>query len=111
MIFINIISSFPATIYKLAGLQRVHYAGKTAGGKIYKVQSTHIPINVNASAIIGIIFAISVMQYPVTIKPNEMADNMHKSSGFTPGIRLGETTARYIENVLTKVAVLGYKMF
>jgi len=189
LIFINIISSFPATIYKLAGLQSagsvsfvgviafiivaialflmvivmclaerripVHYAGKTAGGKLYKGQSTHIPINVNASAIIGIIFAISVMQFPVTIgqfwptspfykfitgskfslfkdsswqyaltyfaltvfftwfytqvtfKPDEMAENMHKSSGFIPGIRPGEPTARYIENVLTKVAILG----
>ncbi|AND86108.1 preprotein translocase subunit SecY [Clostridium tyrobutyricum] len=133
----------------------IQYAGKTAGGRMYKGQSTHIPINVNGSAVIGIIFAISVMQFPMTIgqfwpnssfykfvmtgsfspfkqssweyallyflltifftwfytqvtmKPEEMAENMNKSSGFIPGIRPGEPTAVYIEKVLTKVAILG----
>lgn len=133
----------------------VQYAGKTAGGKVYRGQSTHIPINVNASAVIGIIFAVSVMQFPATIgifwpesafnlfitgskfspfrsnswqyaltyfaltifftwfytqvtfKPEEMAENMHKSSGFIPGIRPGEPTALYIERVLGKIAIIG----
>ena len=43
----------------------------------------------------------------VTMKPEEMAENMNKSSGFIPGIRPGEPTAVYIEKVLTKVAILG----
>ena len=33
----------------------------------------------------------------ITFKPDEMSENMHKSSGFIPGIRPGEPTARYIE--------------
>lgn len=189
LIFVNIISRFPTTIYQLVGLQQaetvnfielivlavvafalfiavvimslaerripVQYAGKTVGGKVYKGQSTHIPINVNASAVIGIIFAISVMQFPLTIgqfwpesafykfitmgkfslfkeaswqyaltyflltifftwfytevtfKPEEMAENMHKSSGFIPGIRPGEPTANYIEKVIGRVSILG----
>jgi preprotein translocase subunit SecY len=189
LIFVNIISRFPSTVYSIAGLQTagtvnfvevimfiaavfamflavvimslaerripVQYAGKTAGGKVYRGQSTHIPINVNASAVIGIIFAISVMQFPMTIgqfwpnsafnlfitgsqfspfkesswqyaltyfvltifftwfytlvtfKPEEMAENMHKSSGFVPGIRPGEATANYIEKVLGKISVIG----
>ena len=37
----------------------------------------------------------------VTFKPDEMAENMHKSSGFIPGIRPGEHTANYIDKVLT----------
>ena len=189
LIFVNIISRFPATFYSIIGLQKaesvnfvevimliavifalfvavvmmslaerripVQYAGKTAGGKVYRGQSTHIPINVNASAVIGIIFAISVMQFPMTVgqfwpnsafnlfitgsmyspfkesswqyavtyftltifftwfytqvtfKPEEMAENMHKSSGFIPGIRPGEPTANHIEKVLGKIAVIG----
>ncbi len=189
LIFVNIVSRFPSTLYSIAGLQSaetvnfvevimfaaaifvlfvavvimslaerripVQYAGKTAGGKVYRGQSTHIPINVNASAVIGIIFAISVMQFPMTIgqfwpdsafnlfitgskfspfkenswqyamtyfiltifftwfytqvtfKPEEMAENMHKSSGFIPGIRPGEPTAAHIEKVLGKIAVIG----
>lgn len=133
----------------------IQYAGKTNAGRMYKGQSTHIPINVNGAAVIGIIFAISVMQFPttigqfwpnsafaqfvtassfspfkesnwqypvlyflltifftwfyteVTMKPEEMAENMNKSSGFIPGIRPGEPTAIYIERVLARVAVLG----
>ncbi|MCJ7691539.1 MAG: preprotein translocase subunit SecY, partial [Clostridiaceae bacterium] len=43
----------------------------------------------------------------VTFKPDEMAENMHKSSGFIPGIRPGENTANYINKVLTKISILG----
>lgn len=45
----------------------VQYAGKAAGGKVIKSQSSHIPINMNASCIIAIIFAMSVMGFPETI--------------------------------------------
>ncbi|MFL0249179.1 preprotein translocase subunit SecY [Clostridium neuense] len=45
----------------------VQYAGKAAGGKVIKGQSSHIPINMNASCIIAIIFAMSVMGFPETI--------------------------------------------
>lgn len=189
LIFVNIVSRFPASLSTIASLQStesvnfvevimllaaililfvavvimslaerripVQYAGKTAGGKVYRGQSTHIPINVNASAVIGIIFAVSVMQFPstigqfwpnsafnlfltgstyspfkasswqyaltyfiltifftwfytqVTFKPEEMAENMHKSSGFIPGIRPGDPTAAHIEKVLGRIAVIG----
>jgi preprotein translocase subunit SecY len=36
-----------------------------------------------------------------------MAENMHKSSGFIPGIRPGDYTARYIEKVLNRVSLIG----
>lgn len=133
----------------------VQYAGKTAGNRTFKGQTTHIPIGLNSASVIGIIFAMSVMQFPATIaqfaptsafgkfitsspysvfksntisyavvyfimvlfftwfytqvtfKPDEMAENMHKSSGFVPGIRPGEPTARFIERVLNKVSLIG----
>ncbi len=131
----------------------VQYAGK-ATAKGLKGKSSYIPLNINSSAIIAIIFAMSVMQFPlmilqfwpksaaysfiltskysifkqnsigfmiaefvfiifftwfytqITFKPDEMAENMHKSSGFIPGIRPGEPTARYIETVLGNVSIL-----
>jgi preprotein translocase subunit SecY len=43
----------------------------------------------------------------ITFKPDEMAENMHKSSGFIPGVRPGQNTARHIEKVLTRIALLG----
>lgn len=133
----------------------VQYAGKTVGNKVFKGQSTHIPINLNASGIIAIIFAMSVMEFPntlarfwptkpwamwimnspysvfvhnsvlyavvdfilvvfftwfyteITMKPDEMAENMHKSAGFIPGIRPGEPTAIYITKVLAKISFIG----
>jgi preprotein translocase subunit SecY len=43
----------------------------------------------------------------VTFKPDEMAENMHKSSGFIPGIRPGDSTANYIDKILTRISILG----
>jgi preprotein translocase subunit SecY len=45
----------------------VQYAQKMVGRKMYGGQSTHIPINVNSSSVIAIIFAMSLMQFPATI--------------------------------------------
>ena len=43
----------------------------------------------------------------ITFKPDEMAENMNKSSGFIPGIRPGEKTAAYLEKILTRISLLG----
>ncbi|MEG0773138.1 preprotein translocase subunit SecY [Clostridium sp.] len=189
IIFVNIISSLPTTVYQIMGLLSaktvspveviifiavalallvtvivislaerripVQYAGKAVGRKVIKGQSTHIPISLNSSGVMSIIFAMSLMSFPetiaqiwpnssfakfittspwsifqstslkyaiayfvlilffawfytlITFKPDEMAENMNKSSGFIPGIRPGDKTATYLEKVLTRVAILG----
>lgn len=133
----------------------VQYAGKAVGGKVYKGQNSHIPVNVNGSIVIAIIFAMTVMNFPATIgmffqgnkffdtllnsswsifnpksfpyaiafflliiffcwfyteiqlKPEEMAENMHKSSGFIPGVRPGDPTRIFLEKVIGRISVLG----
>ena len=45
----------------------VQYSQKIAGRKTYGGQSTHIPIKVNTAGVIPIIFASSLMQFPVVI--------------------------------------------
>ncbi len=133
----------------------VQYAGKAVGSKIMRGQSTHIPLSIIGSAVIAIIFAMSVMMFPktiaeffphydwaiwitsnpysifnettwmypvvysiltifftwfytqITFKPDEMAENLHKSAGFVPGIRPGEATEKHFERVLTKVSLIG----
>lgn len=158
IIFILVIVALLVAVVIMSLAERripVQYAGKTVGNKTFKGQSTHIPINLNSSGVIAIIFAMSVMAFPTTIaqfwptkgwakalvggtyspfksnswqyaliyfiltiffawfytqvtfKPDEMAENMHKSSGFIPGIRPGEHTATYIEKVLTKISIVG----
>ena len=43
----------------------------------------------------------------ITFKPDEMAENMHKSSGFIPGIRPGKPTEIYLEKVLNRISMFG----
>ena len=133
----------------------VQYAGKAVGSKVMKGQSTHIPLSIIGSAVIAIIFAMSVMMFPetianffpgkswsawiltspysifnkstwmypvcygaltifftwfytqITFKPDEMAENLHKSAGFVPGVRPGAPTEKYFEKILTKVSIIG----
>lgn len=54
----------------LQGGQRkiaVQYSQKVQGRKTYGGQSTHIPLKVNTAGVIPIIFASSLMQFPVVI--------------------------------------------
>lgn len=39
--------------------------------------------------------------------PKEMADNLKRSGAFLPGIRPGEQTANYIDNVMTRLTMFG----
>lgn len=45
----------------------VQYAKRVVGRKMYGGQSTHIPIKVNVSGVMPIIFAMSLMTFPPTI--------------------------------------------
>lgn len=45
----------------------VQYAKRVVGRKMYGGQSTHIPLKVNQSGVIPVIFAISLLQMPLTI--------------------------------------------
>jgi len=39
--------------------------------------------------------------------PKEVADNLKKSGAYLPGIRPGEKTAKYIDNVMTRLTLIG----
>ena len=43
----------------------------------------------------------------IVFNPQETADNLKKHGGFIPGIRPGERTASYIDQVLTRITVVG----
>jgi preprotein translocase subunit SecY len=46
--------------------------------------------------------------YTATVfNPNDTADNLKKHGGFIPGIRPGERTAQYIDQILTRITVIG----
>ena len=120
---------------------------------MYGGQNSHIPIKVNMSGVLPIIFASSILSLPATIEmfvtteegtfwdkffgvfstehwaygiiyfvliiffayfyasiqynPIEMANNLAKNSGTSPGIRTGRPTSDYIAKVLSKITLLG----
>jgi preprotein translocase subunit SecY len=43
----------------------------------------------------------------IVFNPRDIADNMKKQGGFIPGIRPGNPTSEYIENILTKITLPG----
>lgn len=45
----------------------VQYAKRVVGRKMYGGQSTHIPLKVNQSGVIPVIFALSLLQFPLTL--------------------------------------------
>ncbi len=53
----------------------VQYAKRVVGRKMYGGQSTHIPMKVNQSGVIPVIFAMSLLQFPLTITYFMSADN------------------------------------
>ena len=54
----------------------------------------------------GIIF-FTFFYTSITFNPVETAENLRKYGGFVPGIRPGESTAIYIEQILTKLTTIG----
>tara|TARA_Y100000590_G_scaffold37784_1_gene40661 strand:+ start:6013 stop:7314 length:1302 start_codon:yes stop_codon:yes gene_type:complete len=54
----------------------------------------------------GIIF-FSFFYTSIVFNPNETAENLRKHGGYVPGIRPGERTAFFIEDILTKLTTIG----
>ena len=54
----------------------------------------------------GIIF-FTFFYTSITFNPNETAENLRKYGGFIPGIRPGESTAIYIDTILTRLTTIG----
>lgn len=136
----------------------VQYAQRIVGRKIYRGQSTNLPLKIDYSGVIAVIFSSSVMILPsmvaklmerpgqsnwfqkvlefvnaqfsvgqplyiilyvaliyffcyfytaITFNPTDVAENMKKYGGFVPGIRPGQPTADYINNILTHITLGG----
>jgi len=54
----------------------------------------------------GIIF-FTFFYTSITFNPSETAENLRKYGGFIPGIRPGESTAIYIDTILTRLTTIG----
>ncbi len=100
-IFASSMILFPATI---AG-----WFGQSEGMRwlqdISTVMSPGQPIYVFLYAAFIIFFCF--FYTAIVFDPKETADNLKKSGAFIPGMRPGEQTAQYLDNVLTKLTMAG----
>ncbi|OLC90246.1 MAG: preprotein translocase subunit SecY [Acidobacteria bacterium 13_1_40CM_4_58_4] len=55
---------------------------------------------------VGIIF-FAYFYVSIVFNPNEVAENMRKYGGFIPGIRPGRRTADHINEILTRITLVG----
>ena len=129
----------------------VQYAKRVVGRKVMGGQSTHLPLRVNAGGVMPVIFAASILSFPlflgqalrnnkwfsevidklkngeplyvvlyviaviffayfyvsIIFRPDDVSQNMQKYGGFIPGIRPGKRTSDYINDVLTRITLVG----
>ncbi|MBP3392268.1 MAG: preprotein translocase subunit SecY [Clostridia bacterium] len=82
-----------AVVWMEGGERRipVQYAKRVVGRKIYGGQNTHIPLKVNSSGVLPIIFAMSLLQFPATIAAFVDSDGSAKVSKFINEFSVGNT--------------------
>ena len=100
VIFASSILAFPQTVAQFPWVKNVGWLSSTLksiqhGEPLYYVLF-----------VAGIIF-FCFFYVSIIFNPNEAADNMRKYGGFIPGIRPGRNTADYMNNILTKITVVG----
>lgn len=100
VIFASSILAFPQTLAQMGWVKNISWLSATLksiqhGEPLYYVLF-----------VVGIIF-FCFFYVSIIFNPNEAADNMRKYGGFIPGIRPGRNTADYMNNILTKITVVG----
>jgi len=97
IIFASSVITFPATI---AGFIRHPIAQK-----ISQQLNWGMPLYVLLQ-IVSIIF-FTYFYVSIIFNPKDVSDNLKKYGGFIPGIRAGNNTADYIDEVLSKLTFIG----
>lgn len=69
IVLIVIVAIITAVIFVQQGIRKipVQYAKRVVGNKMYGGQNTHIPLKINAAGVIPVIFAVSLLQFPVVL--------------------------------------------
>lgn len=69
LLIVIVIAIVAGVIFVQQGVRKipVQYAKRVVGRRMYGGQSTHIPLKVNAAGVIPVIFALSLIMFPVTI--------------------------------------------
>ncbi len=85
----------------------VQYAKRVVGRKMYGGQSTHIPLKVNMSGVLPVIFASSILSLPPTVEMFLKDDTKEKFAGFFELF----TTSHWFYSVLYFFLILFFAYF
>lgn len=100
-IFASSIILFPATLG--------NWFGRSEGMEwLHDISSTLSP----GQPIYVLVYAVAIVFFSffytaLVFDPKETADNLKKSGAFIPGFRPGEQTARYIDQVMSRLTIVG----
>jgi preprotein translocase subunit SecY len=100
VIFASSILAFPATLANLGPVKNIGWLVATLRDINYGEPLYYLLY------VAGIMF-FCFFYVSIIFNPNEAADNMRKYGGFIPGIRPGRNTAEYMNDILTKITVVG----
>lgn len=114
----------------------VQYAKRVVGRKLMGGQSSYLPLKVNYAGVMPIIFASALLLFPqqifgqfnlstynliygslvfafsyfwvsIMFKPLQISDELKRNSGYIPGVRPGEPTAKFLDFVMTRLTFAG----
>ncbi|MCR4616146.1 MAG: preprotein translocase subunit SecY [Clostridiales bacterium] len=85
----------------------VQYAKRVVGRKMYGGQSTHIPIKVNMSGVMPVIFASSILSLPPTI---QMFVNVQSGSGWEKFFKVF-SSEHWAYAIIYFVMIIGFAYF
>lgn len=107
LILIAIIAIIVGVIFIQQGIRKipVQYAKRVVGRKMYGGQSTHIPMKVNGAGVIPVIFAVSLIMFPVTIA------NFWSNQGWAKWIIDNMNYDRPLGMVLYVLLIIGFTFF
>ncbi|WP_059040332.1 preprotein translocase subunit SecY [Paenibacillus rubinfantis] len=83
----------------------VQYAKRVVGNKMYGGQNTHIPLKINAAGVIPVIFAVSLLQFPVVLA------SFWSTHSWAQWISSNLSTNRPLGMVLYVVMIIGFTFF
>jgi len=106
LLLIVAIAAIAAVVFVQEGQRKipVQYAKRVVGRKVYGGQSTHLPLKVNQAGVIPIIFASSVLMFPLTIAQFLSPNLSAKFSGW-----LGPSSIIY--NLLYVLLIIFFTYF
>lgn len=104
VIFASSLLLFPASL--------AQWFGQSAEGRMSEIlQDIALAIGpgqpLNFALFGGLIILFCFVYTAMVYNPKEVADNLKKGGAYIPGIRPGEQSARYIDNVLTRLTLVG----